>query len=62
MKKLLKDIALLISAPFLLLLLPFFALAEGIKKGDGDEIRSAIKMMGFTAVGITIVFLISFAT
>ncbi len=60
--KLIKDIAAAIAFPFLLLLLPFIALAEGIKKGDGDDIRSAIKMMGFTAVGITVVFLISSVT
>ncbi len=62
MKKLLKNIAIVISAPFLLLLLPFFALADGIKRGDGDDIRSAIKMMGYTAVGLVIVFLIGFVS
>ena len=62
MKELLKNIAVFVLAPAFFLLLPFMALAGGIRNNDGDDIRSALKMMCFTAVGLTVVFLITMVT
>ena len=59
MKELLKNIGSAIYLPILLLLIPFMALANAIKKGDGDDIRSAIEMVGCAAVGMGIALLIS---
>ena len=59
MKELLKNIGSAICFPVLLLLIPFMALVNAIKKGDGDDIRSAIEMVGCAAVGMGIALLIS---
>ena len=61
-KKLLKVLAIPLAGAGLvvgLLVLPFFALAEGIKKRDGDEVRTAIKLMGFTALNFAVLLFIS---